>query len=90
MYVGDGKSGEAIVIYGLEKGQTDEIGSSLKEDGFTTKSWFINDDVEVLNEDYWNGIFVNKPSLNYLWPIWKTFIDKSNGMLNNDGNYGQL
>ena len=90
MYVGDGKSGEAIVIYGLEKGQTDEIGSSLKEDGFTPKNWFINNDENVINSDYWDGIFINKPSLNYLWPIWKVFIDNSNGMLNNDGNYGQL
>ena len=90
MYVGDGKSGEAIVIYGLEKGQTDEIGSSLKEDGFTPKNWFINNDENVITSDYWDGIFINKPSLNYLWPIWKTFIDKSNNMLNNDGNYGQL
>ena len=90
MYVGDGKSGEAIVIYGLEKGQTDEIGSSLKEDGFTPKNWFINNDANVINSDYWDGIFINKPSLNYLWPIWKVFIDNSNGMLNNDGNYGQL
>lgn len=90
MYVGDGKSGEAIVIYGLEKGQTDELGSSLKEDGFTAKNWFVNNDEEVLTADYWDGIYINTPSLNYLWPIWKTFIDKSNGMLNNDGNYGQL
>ena len=90
MYVGDGESGEAIVIYGLEKGQTDEIGSSLKEDGFTPKNWFINNDANVITSDYWDGIFINKPSLNYLWPIWKTFIDNSNGMLNNDGNYGQL
>ena len=90
MYVGDGKSGEAIVIYGLEKGQSDEIGSSLKEDGFTTKSWFINDGAEVIDSDYWDGLFIKKPSLNYLWPIWKTFVDKSNGMLNNEGNCGQL
>lgn len=90
MYVGDGKSGEAIVIYGLEKGQTDEIGSSLKENDFTPKNWFINNDENVITSDYWDGIFINKPSLNYLWPIWKTFIDNSNGMLNNDGNYGQL
>lgn len=90
MYLGDGKTGEALVIYGLEKGQTDEIGSGLKEDGFTPKSWFVNDGAEVLTSDYWDGIYVNQPSLNYLWPIWKTFIDKSNGMLNNDGNYGQL
>ena len=44
----------------------------------------------ILNDDYINGLFVVTPSTHCLWPIWQTFIDGSNGLINNDGNLGQL
>ena len=123
MYVGDGEPCEVVLIYGVNQGDSDEVGEAIKAEidayyddlinvtlenkvlteeqktkkiesynskKLTTKGWFVSNGANVITEDYWNGIFVNKPSLNYLWPIWKTFIDKSNNMLNNDGNYGQL
>lgn len=90
MYVGDGKSGEALVIYGLNHGDTDDNSSALKALGFSNKGWFASNGEPIINSDYWDGLFVNTPSLNYLWPIWQNFIDSSNNMLNNDGNYGQL
>ena len=90
MYVGDGKPGEALVIYGLNHGDTDDTGSSLKANDFSSKGWFVSNSAPVITADYWDGLYINKPSENYLWPIWKTFIDKSNNMLNNDGHYGQL
>ena len=82
--------GENIVIYGLNHGDTDEEGAAL--DGYKSKQWFIDSktNANLLTEDYINGLYVGKPSLNCLWPIWQTFIEKSNGLLNNEGNYGQL
>ena len=58
----------------------------------SSTNWFVDTKTSTnkLGEDYANGLYVNTPSLNCLWPIWQTFIEKSNGMLNNDGNYGQL
>lgn len=82
--------GENIIIYGLNHGDTDEEGAAL--DGYSSKKWFVDSKTgaNIITEDYINGLYVGKPSLNCLWPIWQTFIEKSNGLLNNDGNYGQL
>ncbi len=86
--------GETLDIYGLNHGETDETGAAL--DGYESKSWFTSKDDKTgevtnnISDDYINGLYINKPSENYLWPIWQTFIDKSNNMLNNDGKYGQL
>lgn len=82
--------GENIVVYGLNHGDTDEEGAALE--GYSSKQWFIDSktNANLLTEDYINGLYVGTPSLNCLWPIWQTFIEKSNGLLNNDGNYGQL
>lgn len=82
--------GENIVVYGLNHGNTDAEGAAL--DGYSSKQWFVDSKTgaNLLTEDYINGLYVGKPSLNCLWPIWQTFIEKSNGLLNNDGNYGQL
>lgn len=82
--------GENIVVYGLNHGDTDEEGAALE--GYKSKQWFIDSktNANLLTEDYINGLYVGTPSLNCLWPIWQTFIEKSNSLLNNDGNYGQL
>lgn len=82
--------GENIVIYGLNHGDTDAEGAALE--GYSSKQWFVDSktNTNLLTEDYINGLYVGKPSLNCLWPIWQTFIEKSNGLLNNDGNYGEL
>lgn len=86
------EDGETLKLYGLNKGEdnADKI-KELKDAGWESKNWFVSNGVNVLTEDYINGLYVvDKPSLNCLWPIWQTFIDKSNGYLNNDGIYGQL
>ena len=84
--------GETIQIYGLNHGDTDDQGSNLKEEGYTAKDWFVasKDGTNIITDDYIEGLYVKQPSLNCLWPIWQTFVDKSNNMLNNDGNLGQL
>ena len=82
--------GENIVIYGLNHGDTDAEGAALE--GYSSTKWFVDSktNANIITEDYINGLYVGKPSLNCLWPIWQTFIEKSNSLLNNDGNYGQL
>mgnify|MGYP002521025920 FL=1 len=83
--------GETLKLYGLNKGEdnADKI-KELKEAGWENKNWFVSNGANILTDDYINGLYVEQPSTHCLWPIWKTFIDKSNGYLNNDGNYGQL
>ena len=95
LYYKLGSDGETLSIYGLNHGDTDEQGETMTKDDsnkYSSKQWFVDSKTgeNIINDDYINGLYVNKPSLNCLWPIWQTFINKSNGMLNNDGNYGQL
>ena len=68
--------GENIVIYGLNHGDTDAEGAALE--GYSSKQWFVDSktNTNLLTEDYINGLYVGKPSLNCLWPIWQTFIEK--------------
>lgn len=83
--------GETLKLYGLNKGEdnADKI-KELEAAGWENKSWFVSNGANIITEDYINGLYVEQPSTHCLWPIWKTFIDKSNGYLNNDGIYGQL
>ena len=95
LYYKLGSDGETLSIYGLNHGDTDEQGEAMTKDDsnkYSSKQWFVDSKTgeNIINDDYINGLYVNQPSLNCLWPIWQTFINKSNGMLNNDGNYGQL
>jgi hypothetical protein len=85
------KDKDKIEIYGLNKGEddSDKI-KELKDAGWDSKNWFESTSGYVLTDDYINGLYVVTPSTHCLWPIWQTFIDASNNMLNNDGIYGQL
>lgn len=85
------KDGETLKLYGLNKGEdnADKI-KELKDAGWENKNWFVSNGANILTDDYINGLYVEQPSTHCLWPIWKTFIDKSNGYLNNEGHYGQL
>lgn len=84
------KDGETLVIYGLNHGDTDDAGKDLKDAGFESKGWFLSNGEPRITDDIINGLYVNQPSTNCLWPIWTYFIGTSNGLLNNDGIYGQL
>lgn len=92
LYYKTADDGETILVYGLNHGDTDEAGAALSSEGYHSTKWFFDEktNANIITDDYINGIYVGTPSLNCLWPIWQTFIDKSNAMLNNDGNYGQL
>ena len=78
-----------IRIYGMDKGQDDKDYIATLTD-WESKNWFVSNGANAITEDIIDGLYVNQPSKNCLWPIWQTFIDTSNNMLNNEGNYGQL
>ncbi|ASB47752.1 RagB/SusD family nutrient uptake outer membrane protein [Alkalitalea saponilacus] len=81
IYYETAEDGETVIIYGLNYGDTDEIGQSL---GFeSNKSWVITSSTE--QSAFWNALFLRDPDLQQYWPIWQVFIETSNGMLNNDG-----
>ena len=93
VYINATTDAKNIKIYGLNKGEDDNTKiQELKNAGWTSKNWFTDNKtgLNVLTEDYIQGLYVVKPSTHYLWPIWETFINKSNGVLNNNGIYGQL
>ena len=69
---------ETLIIYGLNHGDTDEIGESLNYESST--NWFNPD---RLSQDLINSLYQNNPDENQFWPIWQTFIDSSNGKLTN-------
>ena len=69
---------ETLIIYGLNHGDTDEIGESLNYESSTV--WFNPD---RLSQDLINSLYQNNPDENQFWPIWQTFIDSSNGKLTN-------
>ena len=79
-----------IQVYGLNMGEDDATVINAFEGDWESKSWFGSADKPSLTDDIIDGLYVATPSLNCLWPIWQNFIDSSNNMLNNDGNYGQL
>lgn len=93
VYINATTDAKNIKVYGLNKGEDDNTKiQELKNAGWTSKNWFIDNKtgLNILADDYIQGLYVVKPSTHCLWPIWQTFIDKSNGMLNNNGIYGQL
>lgn len=93
VYINNTTDANSIEYYGLNKGEDDpDVITKLKDAGWSSKNWFVDSSTgaNILNDDYINGLFVVTPSTHCLWPIWQTFIDGSNGMINNNGNLGQL
>ncbi|WP_233164771.1 RagB/SusD family nutrient uptake outer membrane protein [Pedobacter sp. ASV28] len=71
--------GETLDIYGLNFGDTDAVGLA---GGYTAnKTWTMSSSSDATT--FWNALYVNQPSKQPYWPIWQTFLDSSNGMLNN-------
>lgn len=78
-YKTDESDNETVIIYGLNHGDTDEEGKALGYE--SSKSWLTTENItDALIE----VIAINNPDQHQNWPIWQTFIDNSNGMLNND------
>ena len=88
VYINNAEDATKIEMYGFNVGEdtpTDEM-----KELWESKNWFVSNNEYTLTDDYINGVYTVQPSTHCLWPIWKVFIDASNNMLNNDGNYGQL
>ena len=89
VYINNTMDANDIKVYGLNMGE-DDPNVINTFDGWESKNWFGSDDKPSLTSDIIDGLYVNTPSTNCLWPIWQCFIDASNNKLNNEGNYGQL
>ncbi len=89
VYLYPSEDKDDIRIYGMNKGEDDKAVIETLTD-YASKNWFVSNDANTITDDIIDGLYINQPSMNCLWPIWQTFIDTSNQMLNNDGNYGQL
>lgn len=72
------KKYDVLVIYGLNHGDTDATGATL---GYSNNTTWIS--TEKLTDALINVLYTKNPDENQYWPIWQTFIDSSNGMLNN-------
>lgn len=86
-------AGETVEIYGLEMGDTDEAGKADKQ-WTANKAWLITENKEtkedesVMPIEQAASLYANDPDTKQFWPIWDTFISKSNGALVNDYGYG--
>ena len=86
LYTKTADDGETLIIYGLNHGETDAIGKELA--GYDKTGWLTattKDGVTTykITDDFIEGLYVNTPSTHAIWPIWQTFVDKSNDTLNN-------
>ena len=85
IYYKTAADGESLVIYGLEKGQTDTEGAAL---GYTSnKGWFVSNAINNVTPEKINSLFLRNPDERQFWPIWQVFIESSNGQLVNDYGY---
>ncbi len=85
------EEGEYIMIYGLNHGDTDEVGKEkVSNEGYVQKGWLkslLDDDglpAGYENNYYFNNGPVVDPDKQQYWPIMQEFTESSNNMLNND------
>lgn len=74
------KNKEKLEFYGLNRGEFDDMTASYEG----KKEWVKESELKDVKID---ALFINDPDKNQFWPIWKTFIDNSNGVLKNDYGY---
>jgi hypothetical protein len=80
VYYKTAPDGESLVFYGLNRGETG--GPIIAPATYSSKSWKLNADADT--RLYWDRLYVRDPSTQPYWPVWRYFIDNSNGMLDND------
>ncbi len=78
LYYKYGSDNETLEIYGLNRGETTDPGIE-----YSAKDWTDLPDDEI-NWLFKPGV---DPDTRQFWPIWKVFIDGSNGKLVNDYGY---
>lgn len=72
--------GVSLQFYGLNRGETED-----KTAEYTYTAPYVS--TTKLDATKIGSLYTNDPDLYQLWPIWKVFIDASNGMLTNDYGY---
>lgn len=80
-----GTSLQFLKVYGLNHGETDAEGARLVSDENYQSTTWISD--TKISDGYIKGLYdetATNPDKNQYWPIWRSFIDSSNNMLNND------
>ena len=96
IYYNDGLDAEStdadgFTVYGLEEGQTDAEGKATYANN--TRVFCLEGDASGTNDTkvnaYINNLYLNDPNSHMFWPIWRYYIQGSNGMLVNDYGYGE-
>ncbi len=81
----DGDTPTVLSIYGLNHGDTDDHGKELMDtEDYSSKGWLVSDGTSTITDNIINGLYTVTPSEHCVWPIWKIFIDNSNGYLTNE------
>lgn len=82
---------DGYVLYGLEKGQTDDDGKAAF--ALNTRLFCLTGDASSDNDTkitkMINSLYINDPNSRMFWPIWRYFITNSNNTLVNDYGYGE-
>lgn len=99
VYYADGlgakeEDADGYYVYGLEEGETDEAGQAMAL-GSSSALFCLgagdNEDKVKENDtkinNYLTYLFINDPNSKMFWPIWKEFLNSSNGQLKNDYGY---
>jgi starch-binding outer membrane protein, SusD/RagB family len=80
LYYETGADGESLVIYGLNRGENQDMSADFDSNIAWVTPTSINDaKIET--------IYTLDPNSRQFWPIWQVFIDGSNGQLVNDYGY---
>ena len=81
----DGDTPTVLSIYGLNHGDTDDHGKELMDtEDYSSMGWLVSDGTSTITDNIINGLYTVTPSEHCVWPIWKIFIDNSNGYLTNE------
>lgn len=75
----DESDNESLIFYGLNRNEMDFPGDDYTPEDLVKES--------SLSDEYLDVYYINDPDTRQFWPIWQTFIEKSNGMLVNDYGY---
>jgi hypothetical protein len=80
IYYKTAPDGESVLISGLTVGETPNTGYPYSKD------WKLQSDAVTngTGRPYWSRLYVRNPDEQPYWPIWRVFVDNSNGKLVND------
>ncbi|KOH43008.1 RagB/SusD family nutrient uptake outer membrane protein [Sunxiuqinia dokdonensis] len=80
LYYSYAEDGESLVIYGLNRGETEDKSAEYE----FNETWVAPAELEDTKIE---SIYARNPNEYQYWPIWQVFLDASNGQLTNDYGY---